>query len=48
MVRGLSAVGKYNEALKYAILARDKAPDQLNKDGMSQAVEKLQQNQDIN
>jgi len=48
MARGLSAVGRYDEALKYAKLARDEAPDKLNKDGMAQAVEKLEQNQDIN
>ncbi len=48
MARGLSAVGRYEEALKYAKLALDEAPDQLNKDGMAQAVEKLEQKQDIN
>jgi tetratricopeptide (TPR) repeat protein len=48
MARGLSAVGRYDEALKYAKLARDEAPDQLNKDGMVQAVAKLEQKQDIN
>ena len=48
MARGLSAVGRYDEALKYAKLAHDEAPDKLNKDGMAQAVEKLEQNQDIN
>jgi tetratricopeptide (TPR) repeat protein len=48
MARGLSAIGKYDEALKYAILAKEEAPDQLNKDGMAQAVEMLEQKQDIN
>lgn len=48
MARGLSGVGKYDEALVYARLALDEAPDQLNKDGMAAAVEKLEQKQDIN
>ena len=48
MARGLSAVGRYDEALKYAKLAHAEAPDQLNKDSMAAAVEKLKQKQDIN
>ena len=48
MARGLSAVGKYDEALKYAKLAHDEAPDDLNKNSMAGAIEKLEQKQDIN
>ncbi|NND34562.1 MAG: DUF2911 domain-containing protein [Saprospiraceae bacterium] len=48
MARGLAAVGRYDEALKYAELAHEEAPDQLNKDGMKAAVEKLKMKQDIN
>ncbi len=48
MARGLSAVGRYDEALKYAKLALAEAPDQVNKDSMTQAVEKLQKKVDIN
>lgn len=48
MARGLAALGKYEEALKYAEMAYEEAPDQLNKDGMKDAVEKLRNQQDIN
>jgi tetratricopeptide (TPR) repeat protein len=48
MARGLAAVGRYDEALKYAEKAYDEAPDQLNKDAMKSAVEKLKMKQDIN
>lgn len=48
MARGLAGVGRYDEALKYAQLAYDQAPDQLNKDGMKAAIEKLKMKQDIN
>lgn len=48
MARGLSAVGRYDEALKYAKLALAEAPDQVNKDSMTQAIEKLQKRVDIN
>jgi tetratricopeptide (TPR) repeat protein len=48
MARGLAAVGRYDEALKYAEMAYDEAPDQLNKDAMKTSVEKLKMKQDIN
>ena len=48
MARGLSAVGKYKEALKHAKIAVDQAPNKLNKDGMQQAVVKLEKGEDIN
>jgi tetratricopeptide (TPR) repeat protein len=48
MARGLSAVGEYAKALKHAETAVKQAPDQLNKDAMAQAVEKLKKKEDIN
>lgn len=48
MARGLAATGRYEEALKYAEMAYEEAPDQLNKDAMKNAVEKLKMKQDIN
>lgn len=48
MARALSAVGKYAEALKYAKMAHEEAPDQLNKDALAKAIESLGNNEDIN
>lgn len=48
MARGLSAVGQYDKALEHAKKALEQAPDQINKDSMTQAVEKLKMKQDIN
>ena len=48
LARGHSATGNYKAALKYARLALAEAPDQLNKDSMAAAVEKLQRGEDIN
>lgn len=48
MMRGLSAVGKYDEALKHAKIALTQAPDKLNKDGLANSIEKLKQQQDVN
>jgi len=48
MARGLSAVGDYTKALKYAELAYEQAPDKLNKDGLANSIEKLKNNEDIN
>lgn len=48
MARGLSAIGKYDKALKHAQLALEQAPDQLNKDNLTQAIEKLKNEVDIN
>ena len=48
MARGYSAVGEYDKALKYAKLALEEAPDDLNKNSMASAIEKLEQKQDIN
>ena len=48
MARGLSAIGKYEEALEHAKIALTQAPDKLNKDGLTASIEKLKQQQDIN
>lgn len=48
LARGYSAVGEYKKALKFAKLAAAEAPDKVNKDAMTEAVKKLEQNQDIN
>jgi len=48
MARALSAMGKYEEALKYAKIAHEEAPDQLNKDALAKAIESLGNNEDIN
>jgi len=48
LARGYSAVGQYDEALKYAKLAAAEAPDAANKRSMEDAVKKLEAKQDIN
>lgn len=48
MMRGLSALGKYDEALKHAKIAATQAPDKLNQDGLANSIEKLKQKQDVN
>ena len=48
MMRGLSAIGKYDEALKHAKIALTQAPDKLNKDGLANSIEKLTAKQDVN
>ncbi len=48
MARGLSAVGQYDKALEHAKKGLEQAPDQINKDSMTQAIEKLKLKQDIN
>jgi tetratricopeptide (TPR) repeat protein len=48
MARGLSAVGRYDEALKYATTALGEAPDDVNKKSLAGMIEKLKANQDVN
>jgi len=48
MARGLSAMGRYEEAIPYAETAVEQSPDDLNKVSMQQAVEKLKAKKDIN
>lgn len=48
LARGYSAAGNYKEALKHAKIAHGQAPDQLNKDNLAQAIEKLERGEGIN
>ena len=48
MTRGLAAVGRYEEALKYAEAALAEAPDDLNKRSLTTMIEKLKSKQDVN
>lgn len=48
MARGLSAVGNYAEAAKHAKVALEQAPDDLNRNFLQQAIEKLEKGEDIN
>jgi tetratricopeptide (TPR) repeat protein len=48
MARGLSAVGKYDDAVKYAEAALAEAPDDINKASLTKMVEKLKARQDVN
>lgn len=48
LARGYSANGKYKKALKHAEKALKKAPDKLNQNSLTSAIEKLKKNEDIN
>jgi len=48
MARGYSAVGEFAEAIEHAQKALERAPDQLNKDNLTAAIEKLKNKEDIN
>ncbi len=48
IARGYSAIGEYDKALKYAKMALEQAPDQLNKDNLTNAIEMLKNKKDIN
>jgi len=48
LARGLSAVGRYKEALKHAKLALAQAPDELNKRSLTDAIAKLEAGKDMN
>ncbi len=48
LARGYSALGQYKMALKHAQIALTRAPDQLNRDGLTQSIEMLKSGQDIN
>ena len=48
MARGLSALGRYEEAVKYAEVALAQAPDEMNRSNVSKMIEKLKLKQDVN
>jgi tetratricopeptide (TPR) repeat protein len=48
LARGYSAVGEYEKAAKHAQIAAEQAPDDLNRNSMKNAIEKLKKKEDIN
>lgn len=48
MMRGLSAVGRYDEAMTYAQAALAQVPDDVNKKNLNNMIEKLKSKQDVN
>ena len=48
LARGYAANGEFTKALEHAKKALERAPDQLNKNFLTQAIEKLEMSQDIN
>lgn len=48
LARGYAAAGQYDKALKHAQLALAQAPDEVNKNFLMQAIEKLKKKEDIN
>lgn len=48
MARGYAALGQYDKALKHAEKALAQAPDDLNRNSLKQAIEKLKKKEDIN
>jgi hypothetical protein len=48
LARGLSANGRYKDALKYAKLALEQAPDEINKRSLTDGVKKLEAGTDMN
>lgn len=48
MARGLSANGRYKEALKHAKLALAQAPDDVNKRSLEAGIKKLEEGKDMN
>jgi len=48
LARGNSAMGNYKEALKYAKLALAQAPDDANRNALSEGIKKLEAGKDMN
>ncbi|WKN32643.1 DUF2911 domain-containing protein [Porifericola rhodea] len=48
LARGYSATGDYKKALKYAKIAHEEAPDELNKNSLQAAIQSLEKGEDIN
>ncbi|MDQ3015702.1 MAG: hypothetical protein M3R25_03130 [Bacteroidota bacterium] len=48
MTTGLAALGRYDEAIKYAEAALLQAPDEVNKKSLASMIEKLKSKQDSN
>ena len=47
MAKGLSAYGRFEEAVKYSTDSLAKAPDQNNKEDLTKLIEKLKAKQDV-
>ncbi|HSL84671.1 MAG TPA: tetratricopeptide repeat protein [Thermoanaerobaculia bacterium] len=48
LMRGLSAVGRYEEALTHAEKALAQAPDDNNRQSLAAAIERLKAGEDVN
>jgi Protein of unknown function (DUF2911) len=48
LARGNSALGRLDEALKYARLALTQAPDEMNRNALAEGIKKLEAGQDMN
>jgi len=48
LARGNSALGHYDEALKYARIALTQAPDEMNKTALAEGIRKLESGKDMN
>lgn len=48
MARGYSALGEYDKALEHCKIALERAPNKINKDGLTKSVEKLKNKEDMN
>ena len=48
LARGYSAMGDYKKALEHILIAKERAPDQPNRNAIAVNVEKLKKGQDIN
>lgn len=48
LARGNSALGHYDEALKYAKLALTQAPDEMNRTALAEGIKKLEAGKDMN
>lgn len=48
LARGYSALGEYDKAIEHCKIALERAPDKLNKDGLTASLEKLKKKEDMN
>lgn len=48
LARGYSALGEYDKAIEHCKVALERAPNKLNKDGLTTSLEKLKNKEDMN
>ena len=48
LAKAYSALGEYQKALHYAQTALEQAPDDMNRESLKKAIEKLKAGQDMN